>query len=208
MVKANQIGIMGGSFDPPHTGHLLMAQDAMEAFELDRVLFVPCAVPPHKPDRLAAAEHRLAMLDRAVQECPGFDVSRIEIDRGGRSYTLDTLEALSARHPDCRFSFIIGADSLHELHSWYKIDHMLAQYRFLVMGRPGWTPERWDAESLKLTSGQIEDLKQHYCRAHHIDISSTDIRNRVAEGMRIKFLVPAEVEMYIVEHRLYAGGSN
>lgn len=197
------VGVLGGSFNPVHLGHLIIAQDALEAFELQKILFMPCAAPPHKPDALAPARHRLAMLELALESHPALEASSHEIDRGGVSYTIDTLDALSAAHPGTSFCFIIGADSLPELYQWKDIDRLLDEYTFLLMSRPGFLPDTWDADRLRLSAERIETLRAHTCRAHDIGISATDIRRRAAEGMSIKFLVPDAVEMYIMEHHLY-----
>lgn len=197
------VGVLGGSFNPVHLGHLIVAQDALECFDLREVWFMPCARPPHKPDDLAEARHRAQMIELAIETQAAFRVCAEEVDRGGISYTIDTLNRLSDAYPDEAFRFIIGADSVPELHSWRSIDELFDRYGFLVMGRPGFDPAGWTPESLGLKAEQVEALKHHLCRAHAVGISSSDIRRRAAEGWSIKYLAPAEVEMYIMEHHLY-----
>ncbi len=199
-----RLGLLGGTFNPVHTGHLLMAQAAMDHFELDQVLFIPCATPAHKQHtRVEEARHRLAMLDAALEDNPRFELSRCEIDRGGISYTIDTLEAISREYPDAALFFIIGGDTLFELHAWKRIREILRNYSVVTVMRPGYDAENLMANELKLEEDLSKTLIEHIVTGHSINLSSTDIRGRVAEGMSIKYLTPASVEMYIVEHNLY-----
>lgn len=187
------IGVIGGTFNPVHNGHLLIAQDALQQLGLNRVQFIPAATPPHKtPDRLVSGKHRLAMLQLAIRGNRQFAVDELELRRGGRSYSVDTLAALRRRQPDAEFYFIIGADSLPELHRWRSI-HRLAQLcRFVVVARPGHPVQsprvavRWE-----LVAG------------HPWDISSTEIRGRIASGRSIRYLVPDMVRHYIRQQKLY-----
>jgi nicotinate-nucleotide adenylyltransferase len=198
------IGILGGSFNPVHQGHLILAQDALERFELDEVVFVPAFRPPHKePSRLAETRHRLAMLEMALEGDPRFSVSAIEGEREGPSYSIDTVRELRAQRPDAAWSFIIGADTLPELHTWKDIETLLGLVRVVTLARPGWPVEAMDDAALRLPPPWPERLRQHLAVGHEIGISSTEIRMRVAEGLSIKFLVPDAVGMYIAEHGLY-----
>lgn len=202
MIQA--VGILGGSFNPVHQGHLILAQDALERFELDEVVFVPAFRPPHKEaGQLAEARHRLAMLEMAIEGDPRFSVSAIEGEREGPSYSVDTVRALRALRPDAVWSFIIGADTLPELHAWKEIETLLGLVRVVTLARPGWSAEAMSDAALRLPPPWPERLRQHLAVGHEIGISSTEIRMRVAEGLSIKFLVPDAVDMYIAEHGLY-----
>lgn len=204
LAQVARIGILGGTFNPVHMGHLIMAQDALELFELSKVLLIPCAHPPHKAgNELAPAAHRLAMLEAALEGDLNFEVSDLEIVRGGVSYTVDTLKALRAEYPDEELVFIIGSDSLPELHLWRDIGELLSLCRIVTIARPGTDPRRLEALDLKLPVDASERLKADIRYGHPVGVSSTDIRYRVAEGMSIRYLVPPPVEMYIAEHSLY-----
>jgi nicotinate-nucleotide adenylyltransferase len=198
------IGLLGGSFNPVHLGHLVMAQDALEEHELDRVLFVPTAHPPHKDSNaLAPSDHRRAMLEAALEGDPSFEVSTVELDREGVSYSIDTVRALQELHPAARFSFIIGSDTLFELHTWKRIYSLLARCEFITMCRPGFREQEITSETLNLQEPWPERLRQSLTVGHLVDVSSSDIRMRVAEGLSIRYLVSEVVEMYIAEHHLY-----
>jgi nicotinate-nucleotide adenylyltransferase len=134
----NRIGILGGTFNPVHMGHLILAQDALEQFELSKVVFMPCACPPHKSVRdLIPAEHRAAMLEAAIEGDLRFQVSRDEIERDGISYTIDTARAMKLQYPESEIVFVIGSDSLMELHLWKEINALLEVCRFVTLTRPG-----------------------------------------------------------------------
>lgn len=199
-----RLGVFGGTFNPVHLGHLIMAQDALESFELEKVLFVPCAQPPHKSaSDLAPAKHRLAMLEAAVEGDHRFEVSDIELRRNGKSYTIDTLRSLVAAHADKDLYFIIGSDSLPELHLWREIDALLGLCRLVTMLRPGGALATLEALDLKLKEPWPGRIRADIRAGHLANISSSDVRYRVAEGMGIRYLVPPGVEMYIAEHSLY-----
>ena len=185
-----KIGILGGTFNPVHTGHLILAQDALEQFGLDRVLFIPCAHPPHKkPNDLAPASHRLGMLKAALRGDSHFAVSDLEIKRGGVSYSIDTFREMRRMFPKSALYFIMGADSLNELRSWRKVGELQKLCMFIAMGRPGYAAR--GSSKVMLFKG------------HLVDISSSEIRKRIAEGRRIRHLVPKAVERYINRRRLY-----
>jgi nicotinate-nucleotide adenylyltransferase len=198
------IGILGGTFNPIHIGHLILAQSAVEDFELNRVVFVPCASPPHKlaPD-LVDGRHRLDMVSSAIASNPVFDVSDIELRREGVSYAIDTVKALSAENPDSRFFFIVGSDMLPQLYEWRNIYELLQRCRFITFARPGYDAKGVSASDLNLAAPWPERLMQDITVSRQFDVSSTDIRYRIAEGLSIQYLVPPEVEMYINEHNLY-----
>ena len=166
-----RIGILGGTFNPIHLGHLLIAQDALERANLERVLFIPSAAPPHKP--LAgnvSAAHRLRMLKLALASDDRMAVDTLEIRRGGKSYSVDTLSELRRRQPRAEFHFIIGADSLAELHLWKDARQLVKLCRFIAVTRPGYKPK----------PARLRGLRYQLLDVHPCDISSRDIRARVA----------------------------
>lgn len=201
--KPERIGVFGGSFDPVHMGHLTIAQDAVEQLELDRLIFVPAAVPPHKQSHtLADGKHRLEMLRLAAESNPAFEVSDMELKRGGVSYTFETMQQVQAEHPGAELFFIIGLDSLVELHLWRDIDALLEQCTVVPFARGGENPQD-AADKIRLSGDWKAKLMKRLIRIHEIEISASEIRMRLAEGLSIRYLVPPEVEMYIFEHGLY-----
>ena len=199
-VSKTRIGILGGTFNPVHAGHLVLARDAMEYFNLSKVLFVPSATPPHKlRSGVLPAGHRVAMIRAAIRGVEGFELCPIEVDRRGVSYTVDTVRALKRRYPRSDLYFIIGADTLKELYSWKKIDELLGLCEFVTMGRPGWGTQG----SFQLQGKWMKKLRRNIFRGHAMDISSSDIRDRVSRGMGIVSFVPSPVEQYIRRHGLY-----
>ncbi len=203
---AKRIGIIGGSFDPLHIGHLIIAQDAAERLELSEVVFIPAAIPPHKQHiKQIDAEHRLNMLRMAVEADLRFSVSDIEIQRGGVSYTVETLRELKAGAPDAEWVLIVGSDTLVDLHNWYKIDEVLDLCEVATFLRPGETDVEEIVGKVRVAERHRQRLLDNIVEAHRVEISSTEIRMRVAEGLSIRYLVPPEVEMYINEHSLYQG---
>jgi len=203
---AQRIGVLGGSFDPIHTGHLIMAQDAAERLELSEVIFVPASIPPHKQHlQQADSEHRLNMLELAVETDLRFSVSDIELERGGVSYTVDTIRALREVYRNAELFLIVGSDTLADFHTWYNTEELFQLCEVATFLRPG-------EESVDVIFDKIQQppatrarLMKNIIEAHRIEISSTEIRMRVAEGLGIRYLVPSEVEMYIFEHGLYQG---
>ncbi len=191
----HEIGLFGGTFDPPHVGHLLVASHVGEVMELDKVLFVPSATSPHKRNRIMTdAEHRLAMVRLAVGGSPRLDVSDIEVRRGGISFTIDTLKALAASSPQAALTLIIGMDNMADFGTWKDPDGILEIARVVVMTRPGYSTERMDAHFAR---------HMRLLPVPGIDIASRDIRRRVAEGRSIRWMVTAEVEHYVRSHGLY-----
>ncbi len=204
--SARRIGIVGGSFDPIHLGHLIIAQDALERLELDEVVFIPAAIPPHKQHlQQEDAEHRLNMLKLATEGDLRFSVSDVELRRGGVSYTYETVRALKNEHPDDDWILIVGSDTLVELHTWYKIDELLELCNVASFLRPGESSVDGIGKKIELSAEHKDQLLGNLIEAHLIEISSTEVRMRVAEGLGIHYLVPPEVEMYIYEHGLYRG---
>jgi nicotinate-nucleotide adenylyltransferase len=199
-----RVGILGGSFNPLHIGHLIMARDAMELFDLTRTMLIPCSTPPHQKTSVPiSAEHRFAMIESALEDDLSLEVSDIEMSRGGVSYAVDTISALKKANPDADYYFIIGADTLLELHSWKNIYDLLQLCTFVTIARPGVNIEAIKPEDLKLDDPWPDRLLGNIAAGHGIGISSSDIRCRIAEGMNIRDLIPRSVEMYIAEHNLY-----
>jgi nicotinate-nucleotide adenylyltransferase len=197
-------GILGGSFNPVHGGHLLLAQDALEAFGLERVLWVPCGQAPHKAaGQLAPAADRLAMLKLAIGGDPRFEVSTVELDRPGLSYAIDTVDELQRRHPGVRFSFIIGADTLPELKTWENSPGLLERCDFVTLGRPGFAPARMSDAEIGLPAPWPERLRARAAEGRAIGISSSEIRRRLAAGLDIRYFVPPAVEAYLRGRSLY-----
>jgi nicotinate-nucleotide adenylyltransferase len=204
-VRSGSIGIMGGTFDPIHIGHLAIAEEAREVLGLARVLFVPAAVPPHRPrGAVAAAEERAAMVALAIIDNDAFELSRIELDRPGPSYTSDTVELLAAteraagRDPD--LTFILSAETLHDLPTWREPERLLDSARIAVVPREGYpAPERrWLEAQFPGRADRVDFLE-----GPRLGLSSTSIRARVAAGRSIRYLVPPAVALYIEDHGLY-----
>jgi nicotinate-nucleotide adenylyltransferase len=205
MKKRMRIGLFGGSFDPVHHGHLIAASTALEAFELDRIVLIPCHIQPHKhAGPLTPGADRMAMLQQAVEANDALSVSDIELQRGGISYTIDTLDALQQQFPEAELYFIIGEDSLTDLHRWHRIEELLERCRFITLARPGSNARNQPPEALNLPSHHAERILASIADSRLIDISSSDIRTRIASGRSIRYLVPLQVEAYILLHRLYA----
>ncbi len=191
------IGIFGGTFDPVHIGHLVVAERVAEAEQLARVLFLPAGRPPHKQGRtFAPAADRLAMVERAVAGNPRFAVSAIELESDGPSFTIDTVRRLKAEGAS-HLALILGADSLVELGTWRRPEALLGECRVIVVERPGFD-----------LAGALPAFRQsaHMIDAPRLDISSSDIRARVRAGLSIRYLVPEAVREYIAEHGLYREG--
>jgi len=192
---------MGGTFDPIHLGHLAMAESVREIFSLDEILFIPSARPPHKVEKNITPEvHRLMMTYLATQSNEKFQVSPVEILREGLSYTLDTMNELEKKFgSDTELFFIIGADSMADLPKWHKAKELVSKVHFIATTRPG---TEVDLEGLKNYFG--DSAKNIYQVATAgLEISSTDIRERVRTGKSIKYLVPEVVEEYILKENLY-----
>lgn len=200
--RAYRLGIMGGTFDPIHIGHLACAEQVREACDLDAVVFMPAGDPWMKRGRrLASAEDRFAMVCLAAQDNPHFDVSRLEIDRSGETYTVDTLRALKAHYPEnVELFFISGADAVFRILEWRDAQEVASLARLVAVTRPGY--EISDARSKYMrTHASIMHISQLEVTA--LSISSTDLREKVRAGKSIRYLVPQVVADYIQEHGLY-----
>ena len=188
-----RLGVFGGSFDPPHLGHLLPVIDAAEALSLDAVRFVPAAVQPFKVGRATASPNdRLVMTERLVAEIPGFSADATEIERQGVSFTVDTLAAISAVAPDAELVLLLGADAFTLFDQWREPDRILKLARVAVMARSG--------ESIPAASVPVG---VQVLQTRRVDISSTELGARVAAGRTIRGFVPDAVADYIAERRLY-----
>jgi nicotinate-nucleotide adenylyltransferase len=199
------IGLLGGTFDPIHYGHLVIAEEVRAVLQLDEIAFIPAGQPPHKPGRIITpAQHRVAMLELAIASNPYFAICLVDVERSGPSYTVDTLRQLrEERGANTALYFVIGWDSLQELHTWYDPIGILEQLTYLVaVRRPGYVEEPGYKELLeKRLPGILQRLL--VVPAPQLDISATDLRQRVAEGRPIKYQTPEAVERYIAEHDLY-----
>jgi nicotinate-nucleotide adenylyltransferase len=200
-----RIGILGGTFNPPHLGHLVCAQEAYLQLELDRVMLMPAAVPPHKPvDDEPGADHRLALCRLAFAGDEGrFEVSDLEVRRTGTSYTVDTLEELHSRAPDSELHLIVGADIAARLPEWRDPERVLSLARLAVAQRPGTGRDTVDRALRGLRGSE----RAKFFEMPEIGVSSTMLRGRVREGKPIRYLTPDAVVGYVDRHNLYAGGS-
>ncbi len=192
-----KVGIFGGTFNPPHIGHLIVAEFIREEFELDKIIFVPCASPPHKQNldylsQLVEPEHRFEMVKIAIKGNPFFEVSDIEIKRGGISYTIDTINQMLERFPSYNFYLLLGADQFRDFHLWRKPDEIVKKVQLIVFNRPGFVI----FESRFLPFAKFATIP-------NVDISASAIRFRIKSGKSIKYLVPPEVEEYIYKNGLY-----
>lgn len=203
-----KVGILGGTFDPIHNGHLLIAEQAYHRFELDSVLIMPSGCPPHKEqDGISNHQHREAMIQCAIADNPHFQYSDFELRRMGTIYTAETLELLKQEHPEVSYYFIMGADSLFSIESWREPEKIFQSCVVIVAGRP---EEAKDTEEqCRRIQMQIAYLIEkyhaviHFMQSPFLDISSTDIRSLVEEKQSIRYLLPEAVEQYIHEVQLY-----
>jgi len=198
-----KIGILGGSFDPIHAGHLAIAEAARERHGLEKVLLIPAGRPPHKPGDLAPAADRLAMLRLAVEGRPGLEASDIEIQRHGPSYTVDTLEHLARAVPEADLFFIIGVDSLHEFFGWRNAKRILELARIVTVTRPGWGADFDPASFPGVPAETIRRIEADHVEIPGVAAESTRIREAVRRGEPIDRDVPANVADYIRRRGLY-----
>lgn len=199
------MGILGGTFDPIHYGHLLAAEYARHEFALEKILLIPAARPPHKNlETVLDEKHRFRMVEMAIQDNPAMEISFLEKQRAGLSYTIDTVKYFLITYSDASLYFIIGADSLFFMDSWKDIEELATLCTFVVVTRPGYRINPDDRELAKLPQTLWENAR--YLEIPGLDISSSDIRKRVSQGKPIKYLLPPEVEKYIFDIGLYRAG--
>lgn len=198
--RVTHIGIFGGTFDPIHVGHLIIASEMRWALDLERVLFVPAARPPHKTHQEVTSDrHRLAMVQRAIIDNPQFEMNEIELHRAGNSYTADTLEDLAKEYPHKDFYFLMGEDSLRDLPRWHDPERIVRMAKIGVAARPGIDVDFAGVHAaIPGSKGRLQLVE-----TPEIGVSSRDIRDRVCVGKPIRYLVPYHVEEYIVANELY-----
>ncbi|HLH80885.1 MAG TPA: nicotinate-nucleotide adenylyltransferase [Chthonomonas sp.] len=194
-----RLGIIGGTFDPIHYGHLFVAEESRVRFRLDKVLFVPAGIPPHKKnEEITPPKHRYAMTVIGIHGNPAFECSSIEIDRGGVSYTIDTLISLREQYPQDEFFYITGIDAVCDLLTWHRHQDVMRMARFIAAARPGYSLNRLRD---RLPLEYLENIL--LLGSTMLDISSTELRYRVRHNLPIRYLTPDGVVEYIRKHRLY-----
>lgn len=202
-MNCRRLGIMGGTFDPIHNGHLLAAENVRETFDLDRVLFIPTGNPVFKLDKqVTDGEDRFEMVRLAIENNPAFGCSRLELDREGVTYTVDTVEALkNLCAPHTELYFITGTDAAQALLKWKDAKRLLSMCTFVTIGRPGYDKESFTKESDRIFEATGHRLQ--YFEAPALEISSSQLRERMAAGRSLRYLVPDAVANYIQSHGLY-----
>jgi nicotinate-nucleotide adenylyltransferase len=201
---ARRIGVLGGTFDPPHVGHLWLAALAADELDLDRVLFMPAAKPPHKGQRrISKGTDRLLMTRLAIHTDPTLDLSGLEMERPGPSYTIDSVAELKRLYPDAQLFLVMAADSLAQIDTWREPDRLLDEIEWAVGPRSG--TDLPDRSALEDRFGD-RATRIHLLQGPALDVSSSEIRRRVAAGHTIRYLVPREVEELIIDRELYRRG--
>lgn len=214
---AHCTAIFGGTFNPPHYGHLRIAEEAREKLKLERVLFVPSNIPPLKSAELAGIGHRLEMVRLSVEGNPSFEVSDIECRRGGKSFTVDTLEEIKCHGVGERTLFLLGVDAFLDISDWYRHERLLELTDFIVVNRPPYDTEEvlkspfvdtarglYDIEGV-LQADTVNGGKIFPINCTSLDISASDIRRRLRKGLSVKYLLPEDVESYIISNTIYGG---
>ncbi|MBO9555122.1 nicotinate-nucleotide adenylyltransferase [Cellulomonas sp.] len=198
MERRPRVGVMGGTFDPVHHGHLVAASEVAARFELDEVVFVPTGHPTFKQHQdVTVAEHRYLMTVIATASNPSFTVSRVDVDREGLTFTVDTLRDLKAQRPDAELFFITGADAIEQILTWKDAEELFTMAQFVAVTRPGHA----------LSVAGLPGDRVHVLEIPALAISSTDVRERARAGQPVWYLVPDGVVQYIAKHRLYRGQS-
>lgn len=188
-----RLGLFGGRFDPPHLGHLLAAQGALEALNLDELWFVPAKTPPHKP-AVASAASRLEMVQLAIASNPAFRASELELSRAGPSYTFDTVSEVGLQRPDDTLFFITGQDAYAEIATWHRAAELVRQVHMVAVARPGYTLDELEPAFRQ----RVQILPTRLCH-----VSSTEIRHRLKRSLSVRYLVPEPVEIYLDRSDLY-----
>jgi nicotinate-nucleotide adenylyltransferase len=199
-----RLGVFGGSFDPVHYGHLLLAECCREQCRLDEVWFVPAATPPHKQNRdVTAARWRVEMLQLAVGGAESLRVATLEVERGGVSYTIDTLTEIHRQQPEDELFLLMGADSLGDLPTWREPQAVCALAIPVVVRRAGSASPDFSQLNSIASAERLAEIQRHQVEMPIIDLSSSELRRRVAEGLSIRFRTPRAVEKFIETHDLY-----
>ncbi|OQB15763.1 MAG: Nicotinate-nucleotide adenylyltransferase [Firmicutes bacterium ADurb.Bin193] len=197
-----KIGVLGGTFDPIHYGHLFIAENAMQVFALDKVMFIPTGIPPHKVMiNVTDKQHRFNMVSLAVKSNTCFEVSNIEVAKDTISYTIDTMTELKKLYPNDLFYYIVGADSLYDMASWKNFRKLAKLFEIISINRM--TGKFLDVAEISKSITEKYGFVIHTLEVPILEISSTEIRRRVQEGLPIKYMLPDNVERYIRKHKLY-----
>jgi nicotinate-nucleotide adenylyltransferase len=217
-----KVGIFGGTFNPIHYGHLRAAEEVKERMKLDKILFIPSGKPPLKSREIAAVRHRYEMTRMAIQDNPSFGLSDLECRMTGKSYTVKTIERLHDANPDSEFSFIIGMDAFLDIPNWWKPERLMAITNFIIISRHAFGPgdlrkspyishirairDSSDRRGTALYKVKLTNTKQAvFLKLTSLNIASTEIRSLIRQGKSIKYLLPAEVQSYIITNKLYKG---
>ena len=203
--ETQRIGIFGGSFDPIHQGHLIVAESFRESMDLDSVVFLPAYVSPFKTETIPTSDkHRVEMLRLAICGNSSFRLDDREIKRGGVSYTVDSLRAMREEWPGAEFFMLVGSDSLVGFDRWREPEAVLSLAHLVVAHRGGWGSIAWEDLARVASPSQLANMQSRVLDVPQIEIASRDLRRRVREGRTIRYMVPAAVEAYIREHGLWA----
>lgn len=207
MTGGKSLGIIGGTFDPIHYGHLLAAEWAGEVFGLDKIIFIPAARPPHKdPASVINGDHRYRMVELAIKDNPAFTASSLELERSGYSYTVDTIRHYLAADPQLDIRFILGVDALQLIYTWKEVGQLIKLCRFIVVTRPGYQLDRHDPVFATVPAALWDRIE--LLSIPGLEISSSEIRKRVAAGRSVRYLLPPVVADYIKKNDLYRNETN
>jgi len=199
-LEKTKIGILGGTFNPVHIGHINIAETALIDFELDKVIFMPCYIPPHKDSDVLPGAVRYELVEAAIKKHEDFELSDYELEKGGVSYSVDTIKAFKEMHPENEYYFIIGADSLCQLHTWRDVYTLLELCSFLTITRPGYVI---DNASVQLKEPWKTKLLQNISRNSNINISSSNVRRMLQDDEDVGCMLPPDVEAIITKRNLY-----
>lgn len=199
-----KIGILGGTFDPVHWGHIGIAQDSHKQFGLGRILFAPALIPPHKQGRdISPTRHRLAMLKLALEPYAEFEITDVELNRPGNSYTIDTINTLHPIHPNDSLFLIIGADNMPDFKNWHRVHELVGLCEFIIVSRPGYEIDLEKVLEPDFSKDEIQHILMHMMLNTNYNIAANAIRTMAAAGKSISHLVPPPVAEYIVNNNLY-----